>query len=131
MNARTAWAAIDADNIRRRSIGLSVVRLPSNYSTNEVPTAGGFSWMAGAEHDALPALLEMLEHLGVEHRNDAELTTAALLNMLHRHLTNNQRQCVPFVNEKLNERMGVNRYLFEAVDHLISKVRESLATSRE
>lgn len=122
-----AWAAIDAKNIHRRASGLKAVQLPSEYTTNAPPHETGTSTMIGPDHDALPTLIEIVEHLAVAKRDDADKTTITLLNMLHRHLTRQDKSKIPFVNNVINKQMGLgDGYLFEGVDRLIDDVRRAL-----
>lgn len=128
-NARACikyWAQIDAENILRRRSGLMAVRLPSQYTTNEVPGAQGSTTTFAPNHNALPALLEILEHLALQRRQDSDLTILALLAMLHRELAKRGGRTVPFAHSALNARMGANAYLFDAVDQLIAGVRNAL-----
>jgi len=130
-----AWATIDSENIRCRANGIAAVSLPHSYVTNEIPVNKSTVTLSGQPHEAaIPRLIEALEHIGLDmarnamrDRKNAELTTAALLNMLHRQLTRAEQdrpRCISFLNEMLNDRMEAKRnYLFDGVDRLIEGVR--------
>jgi len=147
-NARSclrAWADIDADNIRRRTNGVAEMCFPRSYVTNEVPGSrsgrgrrrgAGTSTLTGVRTpDAIPRLIEMLEHVGRTmvsdfHRStgDGGLTPLAIINMLHRLLTMNPLEDIAFLNDILNDRMGLanQKYVFAAVDALIDEVRKTV-----
>jgi hypothetical protein len=87
---------------------------------------------SGPQQAALPTLLKFLEHMcGKRWRgSDEDVTTATLLNMLHRQFTeSDKRSSIAFVNEEMNRRMNLldAKYLFAGVDQLIEQVRSAVS----
>jgi hypothetical protein len=125
-----AWGAVDAKNMRRRNMGLKTLELPSRYRTNEALKPASTVTMFGPAHEALPALLDILNALGIAHRDEDDRTILALINMLHRHLTRESNESIDWANHSLNDWMGMKgNYVFEGVDHLIAEVQRAVGAT--
>lgn len=135
-----AWAAIDSENIRRRSRGINSVTVPNRYVTNEIPFSntregdGTVTLLAPSSATAIPKLIETLADLGSADGSVLSETTQALINMLLRDLTRGDvsPRTLVRINMMMNERMKMNAerlqapYLFAAVDRLIEHVRVTI-----
>jgi hypothetical protein len=131
------WLRAEANNLALVTMGVPIFTMPDDYDTNTTAFKEiVFQW--GTPPDGIARVRETLGKtlpwLAEAYRRENNLQgmarTALLLRYLYPDYEGPGTPNAPFVQQALNETLGLNRYVFDGVDRLGEKLDELLpATS--